>query len=100
MNDQSSKIAATTMMAVDESDILLVVSADGKSDCIFDSISAYHLCKDREMLSTYAACERLVWMANNTTNRVIGKGTIRFCMVDGRSLTLTEVRHVSSLQKN
>ncbi|GFZ16948.1 hypothetical protein Acr_26g0002180 [Actinidia rufa] len=44
--------------------------------------SAYHLCRDREILSTYATCERLERMANNTTNRVVGKGIVRFCMAD------------------
>ena len=51
------------------------------------------------MFSTYAACERLVQIENNTTNRFFSKGTVQFCMTDGRSLTLTEVRHVLSLQK-
>ena len=43
MNDQSSKIAATIVMAVDESDVLLAASANGKSDWILDSRSTYHL---------------------------------------------------------
>ena len=34
------------------------------------------------MFSEYAACEGLVWMANSTTNRVVGKGTVQFRMVD------------------
>ena len=58
------------------------------------------MCKDREMLSTYAACEKLVRMANNTVNRVIGKGIVQFRMADMMSLTLIEVRHVPSLGKN
>ena len=63
------------MMAVDESDVLLAVSADGKSDWIFDSVSN-HLCKDREMFSTYATCEGLVRISNNMVNKVVGKGTV------------------------
>ena len=38
-------------------------------------------------------------MANNIPSRVIGEGVVWFCMVDGRSLILTKVRHVPSLQK-
>ena len=38
-------------------------------------------------------------MTNNTINRVVGKGTVRFCMADEMSLTLIEVRHIPSLQK-
>ena len=83
-----------------DNDVFLVASTDGKLDWILNSGSAYHLCRDREMFSAYAACERLIRMENNTANRVIGKGTIQFCMADGRSLTLTKVRHVPSLRKN
>ncbi|GFZ10074.1 AGAMOUS-like 24 [Actinidia rufa] len=36
------------------------------------------------------ACEGLVQMANNTANKVVGKGTIWFRMADWRSMTLTE----------
>ncbi|GFZ11016.1 hypothetical protein Acr_22g0004140 [Actinidia rufa] len=99
--DQSSDTAATTaVMAVDLSDVLLAASEDGKSDWVLDSGSAYHLCRDREMFSTYAACEGHIWMANNTSSRVVGKGSVQFRMTDGRSVTLTEVRHVPNLRKN
>ncbi|GFY99659.1 hypothetical protein Acr_13g0010590 [Actinidia rufa] len=103
--DQSSDTAATVVMAVDESEVLLAASDDGKSDWVLDSGSAYHLCRDREVFSTYAACEGRIWMANNTASRVVGRGTVRFRMADGRSVTLTEgnvqtggatVRHGSS----
>ncbi|GFS37024.1 hypothetical protein Acr_00g0049300 [Actinidia rufa] len=45
-------------------------------------------------------CEGRIWMANNTASRVVGRGSVRFCMVDERSVTLTEVRHVPNLRKN
>ncbi|GFS33528.1 hypothetical protein Acr_00g0029030 [Actinidia rufa] len=98
--DQSSDTAATAVMAVDESEVLLAASDDGKSDWVLDSGSAYHLCRDREVFSTYAACEGCIWMANNTASRVVGRGSVRFRMADGRSVTLTEVRHVPNLRKN
>ncbi|GFS30789.1 hypothetical protein Acr_00g0014080 [Actinidia rufa] len=84
----------------DEFDVLLTASDDGKSNWILDSGSTYHLCRDREVFSTYAACEGRIWLANNTSSRVVGRGSIRFCMADGRSVTLTEVRHVPNLRKN
>ena len=96
MNDQSSE-TTTMMMALDESDVLLVASIDGKSNQILDSRSAYHLCRDREIFSTHAACDGLVQMTNKTANRVVGKGTVRFRMADERSHTLTKVRHVLGL---
>ncbi|GFZ05400.1 hypothetical protein Acr_17g0009720 [Actinidia rufa] len=81
-------------MAVDEdeSDVLLAASDNVKSDWVLDSSSAYHLCKDREVFSTYAICKGRIWMANNTSSRVVGRGSIRFSMADGRSVTLTETR--------
>ena len=59
------------MMAVDESDVLLAASDDGKSDWVLDSGNAYHLCRDREVFSTHVACEGLVRMANDA---IVGKG--------------------------
>ncbi|GFY82810.1 hypothetical protein Acr_02g0010500 [Actinidia rufa] len=52
--------------------------------------NAYYLCRDREVVSTYAACEGRVWMANNTASRVVGKGSVRFVMADGKSVALIE----------
>ncbi|GFS40774.1 hypothetical protein Acr_00g0070470 [Actinidia rufa] len=98
--DQSSVTAATAVMAVDESDVLLAASDNGKSNWVLDSGSAYHLCRDREVFSTCAACEGRIWMANNTSTRVVGRGSVWFRMADGRSMTLTEVRHVPNLRKN
>ncbi|GFY85303.1 hypothetical protein Acr_04g0000410 [Actinidia rufa] len=82
----------TTVMAVDEDefDVLLATSEDGKSDWVLDSDSAFHLCRDREIFSTYTACEGRIWMTNNTFSRVVSRGSVRFLMVDGRSMTLTE----------
>ncbi|GFZ18508.1 phytochrome and flowering time regulatory protein [Actinidia rufa] len=98
---QARDIAATVVMAVDESEeVLLAASDNGKSDWVLDSGSAYHLCRDREVFFTYAACEGRIWMANNTSSRVVGRGSVRFRMADGRSVTLTEVRHVPNLRKN
>ncbi|GFZ19756.1 hypothetical protein Acr_28g0004610 [Actinidia rufa] len=97
---QARDTAATVVMAVDESDVLLAASDNEKSDWVLDSGSAYHLCRDREVFSTYAPCEGRIWMANNTSNRVVGRGSVQFHMVDGRSVTLTEVRHVPNLRKN
>ncbi|GFZ21326.1 hypothetical protein Acr_29g0004880 [Actinidia rufa] len=72
--DHSSDTAATAVMADDdEIDVLLAASDDGKSDWVLDSGSAYHLCRDREVFSTYAACEGRIWMANNTASRVVGR---------------------------
>ncbi|XP_057465701.1 probable receptor-like serine/threonine-protein kinase At4g34500 [Actinidia eriantha] len=75
---ESLEIATTIVMAVDESDVLLVASTDEKSDWISDSGSAYHLYRDKEMFSTYAACKGLVRMANNTKTKVLVKEQSNF----------------------
>ena len=70
-NDPSSKAAT---MIYSDSEVLLAVSVDEKSDWILDSNRAYQLCGDREMFSTYASCDGgFVWMTKNTTSRVVGK---------------------------
>ncbi|GFS39388.1 hypothetical protein Acr_00g0062660 [Actinidia rufa] len=97
--DQSSDTAATAVMAVDESEVLLAASEDGKSDWVLDSGSAYHLCRDREVFSTYAACEGRIWMANNTASRVVGRGSVRFRMADGRDAGLTLVEEFSEFPR-
>ncbi|GFY86752.1 hypothetical protein Acr_05g0003910 [Actinidia rufa] len=97
VQDQSSDTAAIAAMAVDESDILLAASEDGKSDWVLDSDSAYHLYRDREVFSTYVACEGRIWMANNTSSRVVGRVSVRFCMADRRSVTLTKGELLSDM---
>ncbi|GFZ19216.1 hypothetical protein Acr_27g0009550 [Actinidia rufa] len=84
----------------DEIDVLLAASDNEKSDWVLDSGSAYHLCRDRDVFSTYEACEERIWMANNTSSRVVGRGSVQFRMADGRSVTLTEVSHVPNIRKN
>ncbi|GFY90898.1 hypothetical protein Acr_07g0010940 [Actinidia rufa] len=100
MQSSETASASASVMTDSDNDAFLVSSADENPDWVLDSGSAYHFCRDRKMFSTYAACEGLVRMANNTTNKVVGKGTVRFRMADGRSVTLTEVRHVPKLRKN
>ncbi|GFZ00607.1 hypothetical protein Acr_14g0002420 [Actinidia rufa] len=65
--DQSSEVATTAMMAVDESDVLLAASAD----------------------------EEDLYGWQTTQRRIVGKGTVRFRMADGRSMKVTGIRHVS-----
>ncbi|GFZ19767.1 hypothetical protein Acr_28g0004720 [Actinidia rufa] len=86
-------------MIGNESDVLLPASTDGKLDWILDLESAYHLCGDKEIFSTYAAYDgELVRMANNTTSIVVGTGAAQFRMADERSLTLTKVSHAAFLR--
>ncbi|GFY85553.1 hypothetical protein Acr_04g0002910 [Actinidia rufa] len=87
-------------MADDEEiEVLLVVSDNGKSDWVLDSGSAYHLYRDREVFSTYATCEGRIWMTNNTSSRVDGRGSIRFRMADGRDAALRLVEEFSEFPR-
>ncbi|GFY86073.1 hypothetical protein Acr_04g0008110 [Actinidia rufa] len=83
----------------DEIDVLLAALDNEKSDWVLDSGNAYHLCRDREVFSAYAACERRIWMANNTSSRVVGRGSAQFRMADGRSVMLTEGELLSDMGK-
>ncbi|GFY85160.1 cysteine proteinases superfamily protein [Actinidia rufa] len=98
MNDQPSETATIVIMAMDENDVLLATSADGKSDWVLNLDSVYHLCRDREVFSIYAACEELIRVVNNTVNRVVGKGTVQFRIGNERLVTLTE-RNSENLQE-
>ncbi|GFZ14593.1 hypothetical protein Acr_24g0007830 [Actinidia rufa] len=72
MGTTDQNIAATIVMAdEDESDVLLAALEDGKSNCVLDLGSAYHLCRDREVFSTYSPYEGRVRMVNSTASRVV-----------------------------
>ncbi|GFY82702.1 AT-hook motif nuclear-localized protein 1 [Actinidia rufa] len=73
---RARETASASVMTDSDNDAFLVSSADENPDWVLDSGSTYHFCRDRKMFSTYAACEGLVRMANNTTNKVVGKGTV------------------------
>ena len=67
-NDQY--LEATTVTYSDN-DVILAALADKKLDQILNSDSAYHLCEDRNMFSTYSSQDgELVCMANNIVIRV------------------------------
>ncbi|GFZ13088.1 pentatricopeptide repeat (PPR-like) superfamily protein [Actinidia rufa] len=84
---QSSDTAATAVMADDdEIDVLLAASDDGKSDWVLDSGSAYHLCRDREVLSIIYICSmRGTYMDGEQTRlaEFVGRWSVRFRMADG-----------------
>ncbi|GFY90772.1 hypothetical protein Acr_07g0009690 [Actinidia rufa] len=74
--DQSSDTVATAVMVDDdESDVLLAASDDGKSDW------------------------GRIWMANNTSSRVVGRESVQFCMADGRDAALTLVEELSEFPR-
>ncbi|GFS46033.1 hypothetical protein Acr_00g0099730 [Actinidia rufa] len=87
-NGLSSETASTTVMTTDQSDVLLATSTDGKSDWILNS----------GVLTTYAETERYSLPMQHAMMQHADRSDFR--MADGRSLTLTEIRHVPSLWEN
>ncbi|CAL5434643.1 unnamed protein product [Camellia sinensis] len=72
-----------------------------KYDWILDSGSTYHIWMDMKLFSTYQVKDGgIVYVANNTVSKIVGMGTLRLQMEDGKIFTLDGVRHVPRLKKN
>ena len=55
----------------------------------------------QETFFTYQAKDGgIVRVANNTVSKIVGMGTVRLRMEDGKIFTLDGVRHVPRLKKN
>ncbi|CAL5356282.1 unnamed protein product [Camellia sinensis] len=96
---------STTAVAVhssDDEEVMLTVSSELKTPgWILDSGCTFHICADRKLFSTYRRVSgSIIRMANNTVNRVVGIGTVRFLTKDGRKVILSEVRHVPGVRRN
>ncbi|CAL5353745.1 unnamed protein product [Camellia sinensis] len=96
----SSSNVAAAVNAKDEY-AFTVSSSMTKPDWILDSGSTYHICMDKKLFSTYQAKDGgIVRVANNTVSKIVGMGTVRLRMEDGKIFTLDGVRHVPRLKKN
>ncbi|GFZ11293.1 heat shock protein 18.2 [Actinidia rufa] len=78
--DQSSDTAATAVMAVDESEVLLAASDDGKSDLHARDVYG--------------------WRTTQLAELLLAEGQSGSAWQTGSFVTLTEVRHVPNLRKN
>ncbi|KAH1030311.1 hypothetical protein J1N35_046175 [Gossypium stocksii] len=59
------------------------------------------MCPNREWFSTYSSVEGgVVCMGNDSSNKVIGIGTIKIRIHDGAIRTLSDVRYIPDLRKN
>ena len=97
------KETAATLIDSDDDLALAVLDATdaGKSDWVLDSGCSYHICRDRSQFWEYEACDGgLVRMANGSANRVVGKGTVRFQVLSGKTVRVAGVRHVPGVRKN
>ncbi|GMP54145.1 hypothetical protein CsSME_00019400 [Camellia sinensis var. sinensis] len=96
---------STTAVAVNSSDdeeVMLTISSElDTPGWILDSGCTFHICADKKLFFTYRRVSgSIIRMANNTVNRVVGIGTLRFLTKAGRKVILSEVRHVPGVQKN
>ncbi|CAL5427762.1 unnamed protein product [Camellia sinensis] len=84
----SSSNVAAAVNAKDEY-AFTVSSSMTKPDWILDSGSTYHICMDKKLFSTYQAKDGgIVRVANNTVSKIVGMGTVRLRMEDGKIFTL------------
>ncbi|KAG8501094.1 hypothetical protein CXB51_003171 [Gossypium anomalum] len=85
-------------------DFLLVSKNDNSnltSEWILDSECSFHMCPNREWFSTHSSIEGgVVRMGNDSSSKVIGIGTIKIRIHDGKVRTLSDVRYVPDLRKN
>jgi len=84
----------------DDGNVLAVSSSSIFEGWVLDSACSFHLCPNRDWLTSYKSTKGTVLMGNDMACKIVGIGTIKIKMYDGIVRTLTEVRHVSKLKKN
>jgi len=61
----------------------------------------YHISPRRELFASFEELDgSLMFMGNDHTCRLIGKGTVRIRMYDGTLRELKEMRYISHMMKN
>ncbi|KAG5535985.1 hypothetical protein RHGRI_023693 [Rhododendron griersonianum] len=83
---EKSKTAVVESFVENEGDLLTVTSEGMENfDWVMDFGCSFHMCSNKKYFCSYEPCDgSTVWMANNTVNKVVGIGTVRFHMADGR----------------
>jgi hypothetical protein len=80
---------------------LLVNSVTSSSDWWLDSGANIHVCNDCSWFSTYQeSCRGSISLADDSTNQILGSGSIELTMTSEKALNLQGVRHVPSLHRN
>ena len=74
--------------------------ADTK-DWIIDSGATYHICLDRELISTFKKLDcREVLMGTDQPCSIQGVGTLGFKLSNGTIKELSDVRYISAMKRN
>jgi hypothetical protein len=100
--DGSASVASDN--SSDNGDVLIAFAGCASDDAfwILNSACSYHVCINRDLLSTYEPVQNrgTIWMGDNSPCEVVGMGTVQIKMFDGNVRTLTEVRHVPSMSRS
>ncbi|KAL1208699.1 Retrovirus-related Pol polyprotein from transposon TNT 1-94 [Cardamine amara subsp. amara] len=86
-----------------EQDVALVAGGDTHASDVWvlDTGASYHMCPSNEWFEIYTIVDGgNIKMANSSVSKVAGIGSIRIKTHDGRFVTLNDVRHVPSMEKN
>lgn len=76
-------------------------SSAGESDWVLDSGCSVHMCIDRHSFTDYQAYDGgIVKMANDSACNIVGSGTVKYRLSNGKRVNLLDVQHVPGLRKN
>ncbi|CAD6255778.1 unnamed protein product [Miscanthus lutarioriparius] len=94
---------ASVISAVDNFDSgdVLVVFA-GHDEWILDSACSFHICSNRDWVSSYKSMQSgdVVRMGDNNPREIVGIGSVQIKMHDGIIRTLKDVRHIPGMARN
>lgn len=70
-------------------------------DWVLDSACTFHICPNRDWITTYeVVLKGVVTMENNAPSKIVGIGSVKIKIFDGAITTLTSRRHVLDLKRN
>ena len=85
----------------DSAGVLIATNAQTKGNWFLDSGCSFHMCLNKNLFTNYETCDGgIVVMGNDSSCRVVGRGSIRLKMFDGMIRELRDVRHVPDLKRN
>ncbi|KAH9670611.1 hypothetical protein KPL70_017043 [Citrus sinensis] len=85
----------------DSAGVLIATNAQTKGNWVLDSGCSFHMCPNKTLFTNYETCDGgVVVMGNDSSCRVVGRGSIRLEMFDGMIRELRDVRHVPDLKRN
>ncbi|KAH9696615.1 hypothetical protein KPL71_023232 [Citrus sinensis] len=85
----------------DSTGVLIATDAQTKGNWVLDSGCSFHMCPNKNLFTNYETCDGgIVVMGNDSSCRVVGRGSIRLKMFDGMIRELRDVRHVPDLKRN